>query len=84
MIHSGVRLHASEGPAASSRWALGHDRLFQALAETLVPSGRLEAQRDGGPNLAQLRARAEILIRTDPYARYLEHWHGLWPFADPE
>ncbi len=66
---------------ATFHWIPDHAALFARLASLLEPGGWLVAQCGGGPNLARLRARAQELQQTAPFARYFAGWPGPWTFA---
>jgi trans-aconitate 2-methyltransferase len=69
---------------ATFHWVLDHPALFRAIHGALRPGGRLHAQCGGGPNLAHLHARGQILMRQPPFARWFEGWTPPWEFADAE
>ncbi len=69
---------------AAFHWVLDHDALFRELYGALRPGGALVAQCGGGPNLARILRRADRLMQTTPYRRYVEGWVGPWLFADAE
>ena len=66
---------------ATFHWVPDHDRLVAGLFSVLKPGGWLAAQCGGGPNLARLRARADAVLRSDPYAAHIGDWAGPWTFA---
>lgn len=63
-------------------WVLDHARLFNRLAEVLVPGGRLEAQCGGAGNVARFYAAAREVAAEQGLAEI----EGYDPhrFADPE
>jgi trans-aconitate 2-methyltransferase len=69
---------------ATFHWVLDHDALFASLFDALRPGGKLHAQCGGGPNLARLRARADTLITSPPFAPHFHEWHEAWHFAGAE
>ena len=69
---------------AAFHWVLDHDRLFLNLHRVLVPGGRLEAQCGGGPNLAELRARANALGATPKFAPFLSNFREPWLYQNAE
>jgi trans-aconitate 2-methyltransferase len=66
---------------AAFHWVHDHPKLFAVLFRALRPGGHLVVQCGGGPNIAALLARADELMRSDPYAGYFEGWSGPWEFA---
>jgi trans-aconitate 2-methyltransferase len=69
---------------AAFHWIGDHPRLFRAIFRALKPGGWLVAQCGGGPNIARVRARAQRLMRSEPYRRFFGDWPGPWEFASPE
>jgi trans-aconitate 2-methyltransferase len=69
---------------ATFHWVLDHDRLFASVHASLKPGGRLVSQFGGGRNLARVRARAEALRRSAPYARWFEGFREPWLYATAE
>ena len=69
---------------ASFHWIRDHERLFRSLHLALKPGGWLEAQCGGGPNLAALLRRAEMLISAPPLAGFFAGWQSPWEYASPE
>jgi trans-aconitate 2-methyltransferase len=69
---------------ATFHWVLDHPALFGAIHTALRPGGRLHAQCGGGPNLAHVHARDQILMRRPPFAEWFERWTPPWEFADAE
>jgi trans-aconitate 2-methyltransferase len=69
---------------AAFHWVRDHERLFGSLFRTLKPGGWLIAQCGGGPNLARLRERAQKLIATPKFAKFLGRFPEPWEFADAE
>jgi trans-aconitate 2-methyltransferase len=70
--------------SASFHWVPDHEALFESLARSLKPGGRLEAQCGGGPNLRDVHRRVHVLMESSKYAQYFEHWKSPWEFADAE
>ena len=68
---------------ATFHWIRDHDLLFRELRGALREGGRLEAQCGGGPNLADIHARANALREQDPFRRYFVGWNDPWLFATP-
>ncbi len=56
---------------AAFHWVLDHDRLFRGLFESLRPGGWLQAQCGGGPNLARLKTRMDVLAESPKFAPFL-------------
>jgi ubiquinone/menaquinone biosynthesis C-methylase UbiE len=69
---------------AAFHWVLDHDLLFRNLYGALRPSGWLQAQCGGGPNIAQLRERIAALAASPPYAPYLADFPSPWFFQNAE
>ncbi len=69
---------------ATFHWILDHGALFRSVITALKRGGRLEAQCGGGPNLAQLRTRADALAREPRFVRFFEGWSAPWYYADEE
>jgi trans-aconitate 2-methyltransferase len=69
---------------ATFHWVLDHDLLFRTLYRALKPGGRLVAQCGGGPVLARLLQRAQVIMQSPPFAPYFAGWGKQWEFADPE
>ena len=69
---------------AAFHWVLDHDLLFANLHDALLPGGWLEAQCGGGPNLARLRDRANVLARSPKFARYFAGFREPWLFQNAE
>ena len=78
--------HAFDGivSTAAFHWVLDHDGLFLNLRQALIPGGWLEAQCGGGPNLARLRKRADLLAATAEFASYFAGFREPWLFQDAE
>ena len=69
---------------AAFHWVLDHNRLFANLHSVLMPGGWLEAQCGGGPNLEQLRRRADALAATPKFAPYFAGFREPWLYQDAE
>ncbi len=69
---------------AAFHWVLDHDQLFVNLRRALIPGGWLEAQCGGGPNLATLRDRANVLAATPKFAPFFAGFHEPWLYQDAE
>ena len=67
---------------ATFHWVLDHPRLFRTLHRALVPGGRLHAQCGGGPNVARLRARADVEIARPEFRASFAGFTDPWEFAD--
>jgi trans-aconitate 2-methyltransferase len=59
---------------AAFHWVPDHDRMFRSLFQALKPSGWLEAQCGGGPNLARLHHRAKQLMLSADFAAFFAGW----------
>lgn len=64
-------------------WVLDHEPLFAALFRALCHGGRLIAQCGGAGNLDAIRAVADEVARTQPFAPFFERWTAPWLYADP-
>lgn len=69
---------------AAFHWVRDHEALFRSLQGALRPGGWLEAQCGGGPNLAELRRRAQALISAPPLAQFFARWQSPWEYASAE
>jgi len=69
---------------AAFHWVPEHDSMFRSLHQSLRPSGWLQAQCGGGPNLLKLRTRVNKLATTPPYTRFFDGFREPWVFADAE
>jgi trans-aconitate 2-methyltransferase len=69
---------------ATFHWILDHSRLFRSIITALKPGGRLVAQCGGGPNLAVLRGRADVLRSKPRIAPWFDEWQEPWYYADVE
>lgn len=69
---------------ASFHWIRDHDRLFRVLYGALRPGGWLSAQCGGGPNIARLLSRVQVLLATDPYKEVFSGFQSPWEFADAD
>jgi trans-aconitate 2-methyltransferase len=69
---------------AAFHWVLDHDRLFAHLHRALVSGGWLEAQCGGGPNIARVRERANVLASSPEFAAYFTKFSEPWLFQDAE
>lgn len=69
---------------AAFHWVLDHDQLFVALRRVLVSAGWLEAQCGGGPNLARLRSRANVLAATPQFALFFAGFREPWLYENAE
>lgn len=69
---------------AAFHWVMDHDRLFHNLHRALIPGGWLEAQCGGGPNLANLRNRANELVSAPFFAKFFAGFREPWLYQDAE
>jgi trans-aconitate 2-methyltransferase len=69
---------------AAFHWVLDHDRLFRGLFESLRPGGWLQAQCGGGPNLARLKTRMEVLAESPKFAPFLATFPSPWLYQNAE
>jgi trans-aconitate methyltransferase len=69
---------------AAFHWVPDHDRLFRSLFLALRPEGWLRAQCGGGPNLARLRERMDVLAASATYAPLFAGFRYPWVYNDAE
>jgi trans-aconitate 2-methyltransferase len=69
---------------ATFHWIKDHERLFDRLARTLKPGGRLVVQCGGRGNVARTLAVTEQVMGEEPFGEFFDGWEGPWNFADPE
>lgn len=70
---------------AAFHWVKDHDALFRSLFRALRPGGRIVAQCGGGPNLENLRLRAErVIAEKREYAARFTNFTEPWTYALPE
>jgi trans-aconitate 2-methyltransferase len=69
---------------ATFHWIQDHERLFERLARTLKPGGRLVVQCGGKGNIARLIEAAEEVMYGERFRDCFEGWEGPWNFADAE
>jgi len=67
---------------AAFHWVKDHDALFRSLARSLKPGGWIIAQCGGGPNLRDVRLRAQKLMDSPRYASYFRDFQNPWEYAD--
>lgn len=68
---------------ATFHWIKDHDRLFQNLARTLKPGGRLVAQCGGEGNISRATQAIDETVREERFRRYFEGWEDDKCYADP-
>jgi len=66
---------------ATFHWIKDHPTLFANVYRSLRPGGWLLAQCGGAGNIARQHARAEAVLRSEPFARYFTGWVTPWEFA---
>jgi trans-aconitate 2-methyltransferase len=66
---------------AALHWVHDHERLFTCLFNALKPGGILVAQCGGGPNIAGVLERAQVLMDSEKLAPCFVGWSGPWEFA---
>ncbi len=66
---------------AALHWVTDHERMWDRLAQTLRPGGRLEIQCGGAGNIARVRAAIDA-VAVEGYPE-LVGW-SPWEFAAPE
>ena len=69
---------------ATFHWIKDHERLFDRLARTLKPGGRLVVQCGGRGNVARTLAVTEQVMGEERFGEFFAGWEGPWNFADPE
>jgi trans-aconitate methyltransferase len=69
---------------AAFHWVQNHDALFVGLRRALRAAGWLEAQCGGGPNILELRQRADALAATARFAPFFAGFREPWLFQDAE
>jgi trans-aconitate 2-methyltransferase len=69
---------------ATFHWIKDHELLFERLASTLKPGGRLVAQCGGKGNIARTLAVIERVMGEDRFRDAFVGWERGWNFADPE
>ncbi len=69
---------------ATFHWIMDHDLLFERLARTLKPGGRLVAQCGGKGNIARTLAAIERVMGENRFKDAFVGWEKGWNFADPE
>ena len=69
---------------ATFHWIKDHELLFERLARTLKPGGRLVAQCGGKGNIARTLAVIERVMGEDRFRDAFVGWERGWNFADPE
>jgi trans-aconitate methyltransferase len=67
---------------AAFHWVPDHERLFRSVLRALKPSGWLEAQCGGGPNLARVRERALSIMAQPDFVRFFSGWTPTWQYPD--
>jgi trans-aconitate 2-methyltransferase len=67
---------------ATFHWVLDHDQLFENLFRALRPGGWVHAQCGGGPNLARLLQRFEVLAASKKYRWYFAGSRSPWTYAN--
>ena len=69
---------------AAFHWVLDHDRLFRGLFDSLRIGGWLQAQCGGGPNMARLKTRMEVLAESPKFAPFLADFPSPWLYQNAE
>jgi trans-aconitate 2-methyltransferase len=67
---------------ATLHWVPDHPRLFASIYDALRPGGRFVAQCGGGPNIARLRQRIDVLMAQPMFAAARSRFRFPWTFAD--
>ena len=69
---------------ATFHWIKDHERLFERLARSLKPGGRLAAQCGGKGNIALTLDAIEQVMGEERFEGFFAGWEETWYFADPE
>jgi trans-aconitate 2-methyltransferase len=69
---------------ATLHWVLDPAALYRALADVLVPGGRLHAQCGGEGNVERFQRRAMALCATPRFAARFADWSEPWRFLSVE
>lgn len=69
---------------AAFHWVLDHDRLFRELHGLLTPGGWIVAQCGGGPNVANVRRRADGLAATAKFVKYFDGFREPWLYQNAD
>jgi trans-aconitate 2-methyltransferase len=67
---------------ATFHWVLDHNQLFQNLFRALRSGGWVHAQCGGGPNLARLLQRFDVLAASEKYRQYFAGSRSPWTYAN--
>lgn len=68
---------------ATFHWIKDHDQLFQNLARTLKPGGRLVAQCGGEGNISRATKAIDETVQEERFRGYFEGWEDDKYYADP-
>ena len=69
---------------ATFHWITDHDSLFERLARTLKPGGRLVAQCGGEGNISRATQAVSETVREERYRGYFKGWQDDKHYADPQ
>lgn len=69
---------------AAFHWVPDHPLLFRSLFSVLKPGGWLEAQCGGGPNLALIHERADVILNCPEYRDFFAGWRRSTHYESPE
>ncbi len=67
---------------ATFHWVLDHQQLFDNLFRALRPDGWIHAQCGGGPNLARLLQRFEVLASSEKFLPFFSKTRSPWTYAN--
>jgi trans-aconitate 2-methyltransferase len=67
---------------ATFHWIADHDRLFESLARSLKPHGRLVAQCGGEGNIARATRATKETMGEERFQAYFEDWQDDKYYAD--
>jgi trans-aconitate 2-methyltransferase len=69
---------------AAFHWVPDHELLVRSLYRALRPSGWIEAQCGGGPNIARFRNRVAAVSASPRFSAFLASYCDSWVFSDAE
>ena len=69
---------------AAFHWVPDHSLLFRSLFAVLKPGGWIEAQCGGGPNLARIYERTDVIINCPEYREIFAGWRRSTHYETPE
>jgi trans-aconitate 2-methyltransferase len=69
---------------ATFHWILDHDALFARMRALVRGGGQFIAQCGGSGNIAAVRAAADAVAASEPFAAHLAGMREVWNFATPQ